>query len=178
MPVITPDQAGGANVCAFLDMLAFSEGTSTHPLTQHDGYDVIVTSVDGPAVFTDFTQHPFYAPLGQEARGAQLIRRPCEQWPKGLYSTASGRYQVLCHYFETYKLNLRLPDFSPLSQDKVAIQQMRERGALVSLAAGDIETAIRQCAPIWASLPGNDYHQGGKTLAELVSSWEEAKGKL
>ena len=44
---------------AFLDTLAFSEGTSNHPLTVNDGYDVIVTGVDGPEVFTDYSAHPF-----------------------------------------------------------------------------------------------------------------------
>lgn len=35
------------NVAAFLDTLAFSEGTATHPLTRNNGYDVIVTGIDG-----------------------------------------------------------------------------------------------------------------------------------
>ncbi|MBM0917129.1 lysozyme, partial [Escherichia coli] len=31
------------NDAAFLDTLAVSEGTETHPLTKNNGYDVIVT---------------------------------------------------------------------------------------------------------------------------------------
>lgn len=48
------------NVAAFLDTLAFSEGTATHPLTRNNGYDVIVTGIDGkPEIFTDYRDHPF-----------------------------------------------------------------------------------------------------------------------
>ena len=40
---------------AFLDMLAYSEGTSTSPATKDRGYDVIVTGIDGkPEIFTDY----------------------------------------------------------------------------------------------------------------------------
>lgn len=48
------------NVAAFLDMLAFSEETATHPLTRNQGYDVVVTGIDGkPEIFTDYSDHPF-----------------------------------------------------------------------------------------------------------------------
>lgn len=56
MPIINTHQ----NIAAFLDMLAYSEGTATHPLTKNRGYDVIVTGLDGkPEIFTDYTDHPF-----------------------------------------------------------------------------------------------------------------------
>ena len=34
------------NLKAFLDMIAFAEGTSTSPATRRNGYDVIVTGSD------------------------------------------------------------------------------------------------------------------------------------
>jgi muramidase (phage lysozyme) len=57
-------RAGGVNVVAFLSTVAFSEGTSTHPLTKNAGYDVIVTGDTkagevGLEVFTDYSRHPF-----------------------------------------------------------------------------------------------------------------------
>lgn len=148
---------------AFLAMIAWSEGTSTSSLTVNDGYDVIVTGITGPSVFTDYSDHPF-------AHGGSV------QWrldpPE--FSTAAGRYQVLAHYFEAYKAQLNLPDFSPASQDAVAIQQIRERHALPMIASGDIESAITACSNIWASLPGNDYAQpGGHTMAELLAKYQE-----
>lgn len=57
---LSETSAGGRNALAFLDMLAWSEGTSTSPATAMDGYDVIVTGIDRkPEVFKDFTDHPF-----------------------------------------------------------------------------------------------------------------------
>ena len=44
-------------------------------------------------------------------------------------------------------------DFSPKSQDAVALQQIKERGALPMIDRGDIRQAIDRCSNIWASLP-------------------------
>ena len=69
------------NVAAFLDTLAFSEGTATHPLTRNNGYDVIVTGIDGkPEIFTDYRDHPFAG-----GRPAKVFNR------RGEKSTASAR---------------------------------------------------------------------------------------
>ena len=40
------------------------------------------------------------------------------------------------------------------SQDAVALQQIKERGALPMIDRGDIRQAIDRCSNIWASLPG------------------------
>ena len=150
-------------VFALLDLIAWSEGTSTNPLTKNDGYDVIVTGVDGPSVFTDYSDHPFAS-----GRAPVLVRRD-----PPLESTASGRYQILLHWWIAYKQQLGLPDFSPASQDQVAIQQMKERGALVFLANGNVQAAIEACSNIWASLPGNNYGQpGGKTMVALLNQYQ------
>ena len=157
MSVIDPILAGGANVCAFLDMLAKSEGTSNAPNTKNDGYDVIV----GGGIFTDYSDHP----------------RVMVDLPNlGIKSSAAGRYQVLAHMFDAYKVQLNLPDFSPLSQDKIAIQMMRECHAISRLAAGDIQGAIIACNSRWASLPGNTYGQHQQALTMLVSAYESSGG--
>jgi muramidase (phage lysozyme) len=150
---------------AFLDLIAFSEGTSTSPITKNDGYDVIVTGVDGPAVFRDYSDHPF-------AMGGVMIVRESPR----LVSSAAGRYQILVRYWRAYKAQLNLPDFSPNSQDAVALQQMKERGAPDKIEAGDIAGAIEACANIWASFPGNDYGQGGHSLTTLEAKYQELVG--
>ena len=150
---------------AFLDLTAWSEGTSTSPLTKNDGYDVIVTGVDGPAIFSEYEDHPFAGGL----RPAVTVRlEPL------LKSTASGRYQLLLRYWQAYKQMLFLPDFSPESQDLVALRQMKERGADVAVMSGKLEQAITDASNIWASFPGNEYAQaGGKTMAELLARYVE-----
>lgn len=163
MAVITAAEAGNANIPIMLDLIAYSEGTSTIADTHNDGYDVIVTGVDGPEIFTDYSNHPF-----ANGRPAKVIRTG----PPQLLSTASGRYQLLYRYWPVYKQQLGLPDFSPLSQDKVAIQQIRERGALSHVETGDIEGAIELCSNIWASMPGNNYGQGGRSMSALLQKWE------
>ncbi len=162
MPVMNTHQ----NIAAFLDMLAVSEGTANHPLTKNRGYDVIVTGLDGkPEIFTDYSDHPF-----AHGRPAKVFNR------RGEKSTASGRYQQLYLFWPHYRKQLALPDFSPLSQDRLAIQLIRERGALDDIRAGRIERAISRCRSIWASLPGAGYGQREHSLEKLVTVWRTAGG--
>ncbi|EFN8265710.1 phage baseplate assembly protein V [Escherichia coli] len=162
MPVMNTHQ----NIAAFLDMLAVSEGTANHPLTKNRGYDVIVTGLDGkPEIFTDYSDHPF-----AHGRPAKVFNR------RGEKSTASGRYQQLYLFWPHYRKQLALPDFSPLSQDRLAIQLIRERGALDDIRAGRIERAISRCRNIWASLPGAGYGQREHSLEKLVTVWRTAGG--
>lgn len=144
---------------AFLNLIAWSEGTSTSPLTRNDGYDVIVTGVKGPSVFTDYSDHPF-------AHGGNVLVR---ETPR-LVSTAAGRYQLLARYWNIYRVQLELHDYSPLAQDCVALQQMKERGVNDIV---DIGAAIHACSNIWASFPGNNYGQGGHSIEKLISKYQE-----
>lgn len=155
------------NLKAFLDMLAVSEGTSTSPLTKNNGYDVIVTGVDGPEIFNDYAQHPF-------AGG----RKPKQINRKGLYSTASGRYQHMLAHWKHYRDLLKLPDFGPESQDKWAIQLIKERRALPDIEAGNFAAAVSKCRNIWASLPGAGYGQPEHPIEKLQAAYIKAGGKL
>ena len=115
---------------AFLDMLAWSEGTDNgRQKTRNHGYDVIV----GGELFTDYSDHP---------------RKLVTLNPK-LKSTGAGRYQLLSRCGDAYRKQLGLKDFSPKSQDAVALQQIKERGALPMIDRGDIRQAIDRCSNIW-----------------------------
>ena len=59
-------------------------------------------------------------------------------------------------WWDAYRKQLGLKDF-PKSQDAVALQQIKERGALPMIDRGDIRQAIDRCSNIWASLPGAGY---------------------
>jgi muramidase (phage lysozyme) len=147
---------------AFLDLIAWSEGTN---LGLDDGYGMIVSGIDGPHSFTDYSDHPF-AP--QFSRAPVIVRKQ-----PLLESTAAGRYQLLYRWWNPYKAMLRLPDFTPASQDAVAIQQIKEKAGLELIADLNIEGAIIACSNIWASLPGNSYGEpGGHSMESLLEQYK------
>lgn len=151
------------NILAFLDMLAWSEGTSTHPHTQDDGYDVIVNGDDGdprPNIMTSYARHPNV-----------LVKVNTN-----LKSTAAGRYQLLNRYYGPYARMLRLNDFSPVSQDRIAVRQIMEQHAYNDICEGRITQAIRKCGNIWASLPNNSYGQKKHSEAALLAKYREFGG--
>lgn len=156
------------NVVAFLDMLAWSEGTSTSKATKDQGYDVVVTGADRvPEIFTDYAVHPF-----SRGRKSKVINS------KGLTSNASGRYQFMLKDYAHYRALLKLPDFGPLSQDRWAIQLIRERRALPLIQAGKIGEAIAAVRNIWASLPGAGYGQPEHSLEKLLTAYLKAGGAI
>ena len=69
---------------------------------------------------------------------------------------------------------LGLKDFSPKSQDAVALQQIKERGALPMIDRGDIRQAIDRCSNIWASLPGAGYGQFEHKADSLIAKFKKA----
>lgn len=161
MPEIKPIEApGGQNMCAFLDMLAWSEGTD-HPRQKSNdrGYDVIV----GGELFSSYRDHP---------------RRVVTLPRLGIKSTAAGRYQLLARFWPHYRDLLELDDFGPYSQDLVAIQLIRERRAVGDVKAGRIVPAIEKCRNIWASLPGAGYGQHEHKLEALLAEYKRAGGVL
>jgi len=153
------------NQRAFLDTIAHSE-IGARLLAQSDnGYNVLVGSTpDHPHLFTSYADHP-----------RQLITLN-----GNLKSTAAGRYQLLARYFDYYKSFLQLSDFSPTSQDAIAIQQIKERKAFDDIEAGNVELAINKCANIWASLPGqlNVYNQHINKMDDLVAAYVQAGGTI
>lgn len=144
---------------AFLDMLAWSEGTDKKGQpTNNRGYDVIV----GGSLFTDYSDHP----------------RKLVTLNQKLKSTAAGRYQLLSRWWDAYRKQLGLKDFSPASQDAVALQQIKERRALELIDAGDIRQAIDRCSNTWASLPGAGYGQFEHKADNLIAKFKEAGGTV
>jgi len=160
MAQITPQQAGGVNVVAFLDTIAWAEGTDNGKQRTRDrGYDVLV----GGQLFTSYADHP----------------RVLVDLPKlRIQSTAAGRYQLLRRYFDSYRKTLNLRDFSPLSQDLIALQQIRERRALPLIQSGQVVEAIKAVRNIWASLPGAGYGQHEQKLDDLLAAYRAAGGEI
>ena len=92
-----------------------------------------------------------------------------------LKSTGAGRYQLLSRWWDAYRKQLGLKDFSPKSQDAVALQQIKERGALPMIDRGDIRQAIDRCSNIWASLPGAGYGQFEHKADSLIAKFKRAE---
>lgn len=144
------------NVRAFLDMIAFAEGTAGPR-----GYQTMF----GYRYFDSFADHPRqYFPFTDGAG-------------RTLKSSAAGRYQIIVKTWDALREKLGLVDFSPDSQDAACIELIRERGALNDVKAGRIAQAIAKCAPTWASLPGAGYAQPERKLTDLYAAFDRAGGE-
>ena len=61
----------------------------------------------------------------------------------------------------------------------MALQQIKERGALPMIDRGDIRQAIDRCSNIWASLPGAGYGQfEHKLMGSPIAKFKEAGGTV
>lgn len=141
-----------ANARALLDTIAKAEGTAGS-----NGYNTMFTGRS----FDDLSRHP-----------RQLNSS------NGYTSDAAGRYQFLSTTWDGVAKRLGLPDFSPASQDRAAIELVRRRG--VDPDAPLTEEALNKLAPEWASLPtlaGKSYYgQPVKPHGELFDYYSQRLG--
>ena len=119
---------------AFLDMLAWSEGTDT--LTSENQKSWLWRHCRRRRAIYWLPDHP--------RKLVTLNPNSNQQAPD-----ATSSFPLV----DAYRKQLGLKDFSPKSQDAVALQ-IKERGALPMIDRGDIRQAIDRCSNIWASLPG------------------------
>jgi muramidase (phage lysozyme) len=148
---------------AFLDVIGASEGTSKIP-NSDNGYGSLV----GGGVFNDYSVHP----------------NP-HIWIKSInaFSTASGRYQVLHRFWMIYRKQLNLDlckggAFGHEAQDKIALQMLDERRALIAIDSGDFKRAVRLASDCWVSLPGGCQHRPTMTIDYLQKLFICAGGVL
>ena len=143
---------------AFLDMLAWSEGTDNgRQKTRNHGYDVIV----GGELFTDYSDHP---------------RKLVTLNPK-LKSTAPDATS----FFPVGGMPYRKQFTWKTSLRKVRTLWHCSRlsdGALPMIDRGDIRQAIDRCSNIWASLPGAGYGQFEHKADSLIAKFKEAGGTV
>ena len=88
-----------------------------------------------------------------------------------------GRYQMKLVDVEDMRnrYDRKIDDFSPESQDRIAVAKMRDRGVMRELEQGDIRGAIERGGKEWASLPGSPYGQvqRGYTVDKAVDYYEQ-----
>ncbi len=154
-PASPPQNTYSKNVAAFLDMLAYAEGTPR--FGTQDGYNVIV----GGSTFKSYQDHP-----------RQLVWLPVYK----IHSSAAGRYQFLARTWDDLTQRFYLPDFTPSSQDAGALHLIRQCKALSLIHEGRIREAVYACRKIWASLPGAGYGQRELAIDALLAVYKTAGG--
>jgi muramidase (phage lysozyme) len=116
------------NVAAFLKAIATAEGGD---------YDFKYGALKGRRNdrwrFTDTSTHP-----GPGIDGK---------------TTAAGMYQITRPTWEHHGGKLGLKDFSPRTQDLIAVEILRSLGVIESIKAGEIECVMPKVARTWAALP-------------------------
>ncbi len=140
------------NVKAFLDTIAWAEGGD---------YDLKYGGVKGKKAdkwrITDFS-----VPPGPGSDGV---------------TTASGRYQInLANWTENGKKKLGIADFTPKSQDLIAIEGLRQARAIDAVLAGNMDEAIPRAAKTWNALPmGKD--KGNRVSGQAYKPWDDVIAK-
>lgn len=116
------------NVSAFLKAIAEAEG---------GGYDFKYGAIKGkrndPWRFSDFSTHP-----GPGFGGS---------------TTAAGMYQITIATWRQHGGKMGLTDFSPSTQDLIAVEILRSLRVIDNIKSGDIPGAIGPAARTWAALP-------------------------
>jgi muramidase (phage lysozyme) len=127
------------NTKKFLDFLGQAEGAD---------YNTIV----GGGKFEDYQAHP------------NVVGLRTKEGP----STAAGKYQITNTTYKDVASKLGINDFSPESQDRIALELIKRGGALEDVQKGDYNAAIGKLGKTWASLPSSPYSQPKKS-----QSWVE-----
>lgn len=146
MSRVDPADLKNPNVQAMLRVIRAGEGTAGP-----NGYRTLF----GGGLFESYADHP-----------RQAITRT--MGGRSITSTAAGAYQFLASTWDETARLMKLPDFSPRSQDLGALGRIAARGALADVKAGQFDAAIKKIAREWASMPGSPYGQP-------VISWDRAR---
>lgn len=116
------------NVAAFLKAIAAAEG---------GGYDFKYGALKGRVNdrwrFTDMSTHP-----GPGIDGK---------------TTAAGMYQITRPTWQHHGAKLGLKDFSPRTQDLIAVEILRSLKVIEAIKKGRIGEVMPKVARIWAALP-------------------------
>lgn len=180
------------NVAAFLWMIRNCEGTA-----RADGYqmhfgpkgcdtfniiDAVFPEGDPTLACAGKTQYykkpnPSYQYANHPCLGPNKISPWTYPTKAGsITSSAAGAYQFLSKTWADCAKALSLTDFSPRSQDLGCIFLLKQARALDDIKKGNFTAAISKTKRIWASLPGDVYGQGGKTLPQALAFYKQGGG--
>ncbi|TDN70785.1 muramidase (phage lysozyme) [Paraburkholderia sp. BL10I2N1] len=154
-----------ARVRAFLRMIRVGEGTETPA-----GYERLFGGQSFIKDYgRDFSDHPRILITRTNSKG------------KTLRSSAAGAYQIMGYNwgdpaYVIYRKQYGIADFTPVSQDRYCVILLKyKRHALEDIKSGKIQKAVIEdgCNLEWASLPGNDYGQGGVGMSTVNAKFFE-----
>jgi len=153
------DALKNINVLAFLSTIARYESNGDYSILYGGGH------------FTDFSTHPnVHVPFHNPNKSGDGIND---------YSTAAGRYQI---NHPTWLLWRALPgapsDFSPYSQDLLAVIGLQLKGALPDIIAGNFSAAMDKVSQTWASMPGSTAQQNSKTFDAVRITYLNNGGQI
>jgi muramidase (phage lysozyme) len=145
---------------AFLEMLKWAEIGEDLLEISDDGYNVLVGSTAShPLLFKSYSDHP---------RVYNAI----------FNSTAAGAFQIIRRTFNDYSKLLNLHDFTPASQEAIALQLLKERHALNAIEQGWVDYAVRLASPVWASLPYSGASQPKHAIGDLICVFKKHGGDV
>jgi muramidase (phage lysozyme) len=157
----------GGNVEAFLAAIGQSEVGAALIGETDSGYNVLYGATpSNPRTFSDYSTHPnVWTPLNNGT---------------GLGSTAAGLYQINHPTWLDLCKQTGLSDFSPATQDAMAIQLITNKGALADINAGNFASAAVKLRPVWRSLPGatGGGNQPNNSMSQWIAWFQAAGGVL
>lgn len=147
-----------ANVKAFIGAIAAAEGGD---------YNLKFGGVKGKKndkwQFSDYSTHPGAGSDGK--------------------TTAAGMYQINRATWKEMGDKMGLSDFSPGTQDLLAVEILRTINVIDRIVAGDIDTALKAASRRWAALPqgpkeGGRYNQPYMAYDEFAAAYKRLGGRV
>lgn len=151
------DSLKNTNVKAFIGAIAAAEGGD---------YNLKFGGVKGKKndkwQFSDYSTHPGAGSDGK--------------------TTAAGMYQINKATWKEMGDKMGLSDFSPETQDLLAVEILRTINVLENVAAGDLTPALRAASRRWAALPqgpkeGGRYNQPFMPYDEFLAAYQRLGGR-
>lgn len=146
------------NVKAFISAIATAEGGDYNLK-----YGGVAGKKNDKWKFTDFSSHPGAGSDGK--------------------TTAAGMYQINRATWKEMGEKMGLTDFTPSTQDLLAVEILRTIGAIENIAAGDMESALSKASRRWAALPqgpgkAGRYPQPYMEYDDFVAAYKENGGDI
>lgn len=151
------------NTRAFLGAIRYAEGT-----TGTEGYQALFGWRQGNGrIFNGFADHP-----RQYFNYTDLSGKTIRTSAAGAYQITATTYDLLRKKYPSFS------GFSPATQDQLALALIRDVGALADVENGRLETAVRKCRKIWASLPNSDVNQPTRSIQQITAAYTKNGGAL